>query len=146
MQSQLNAIKIEINNKTYSYDAYSKLRDILINYEAKYDNAVDSIISKINELIEIEKNSAEKQLFIKRLLNNINIKKKLINSIENAARINDEFSFNQMIFRDFPNYNYQNDRYGFMNARDIVNCFQVEKNKIIDILNDIDNDIGNISI
>lgn len=146
MQSQLNAIKIEISNKTYSYDAYSKLRDILINYEAKYDNAVDSIISKINELIEIEKNSAEKQLFIKRLLNNINIKKKLINSIENAARINDVFSFNQMIFRDFPNYNYQNDRYGFMNTRDIVNNFQLEKNKIIDVLNDIDNDIGNISI
>jgi hypothetical protein len=146
MKSQLDAIKIEISNKTYSYDAYSKLRDILLNYEAKYDDIVDSIISKLNELIEIEKNSTEKQLFIKRLLDNINIKKKLVNAIKNAAKINDVFSFNQMIFRDFPNYNYQNNRYGFMDTRDLINSFQMEKEKIINILDEIDSDIGNILI
>ena len=146
MKSQLDAIKIEISNKTYSYDAYSKLRDILLNYEAKYDDIVDSIISKLNELIEIEKNSTEKQLFIKRLLDNINIKKKLVNAIKNAAKINDVFSFNQMIFRDFPNYNYQNNRYGFMDTRDLINSFQMEKEKIINSLDEIDSDIGNILI
>ena len=51
-----------------------------------------------------------------------------------------------MIFRDFPNYNYQNNRYGFMDTRDLINSFQMEKEKIIDILDEIDSDIGNILI
>ena len=79
-------------------------------------------------------------------MDNINIKKKLVNAIKNAAKINDVFSFNQMIFRDFPNYNYQNNRYGFIDTRDLINSFQMEKEKIIDILDEIDSDIGNILI
>ena len=146
MQNQFNDIKIEINNKTYSYDAYIKLRDIIFNYEAKYDKATDSLISKLNEIMQLDKNSLEKQLFIRRLLKNLNIKKKLINSIENAARINDVLSFNQVIFGNFPNYNCQNDRYYMMNVEEIRKDFENEKVKIIDALYDIDTEIGNISI
>ena len=146
MQNQLNAIKIEINNKTYCYDAYIKLRDIILNYEAKYNNVVDSLSDNLNELIELDKKSVEKQSILKKLLNNFNTKKRLINSIEKAAKINHVFSLNHINLGNYPNYPYQNDRYYYMDIKGVMNDFQYEKMKIIDAVNDIDNDIGNITI
>jgi hypothetical protein len=146
MQSEFNAIKIEINNKTYSFDVYAKLRDIISLQENKYNTIVDMIASKLNELKDIENNSVEKQLFIKRLLDNINIKKKVINSIEKAIKINEVFSFNQIVFREMPNYNRGEGRNFSINIEEIIGNLNQEKAKIIDAMIDIDNDIGNISI
>ena len=145
MKSELDAIKIEINSKTYSYDVYVKLRDIILKYEGKYNNIVDILLSKLNELNDKEKNSVDIQISIKRLLTNINTKKKLINSIEKAIKINEEFSFNQFILRDMPNLNRQNNS-NTINTEEIMYIFQQERMKIIDVMNDIDNDIGNFSI
>ena len=146
MQSEFNAIKIEINNKTYSFDVYAKLRDIISLQENKYNTIVDMIASKLNEIKDIENNSVEKQLFIKRLLDNINIKKKVINSIEKAIKINEVFSFNQIVFREMPNYNRGEGRNFSINIEEIIGNLHQEKAKIIDAMIDIDNDIGNISI
>ena len=146
MQNEFNAIKIEINNKTYSFDVYAKLKDIFFLQEKKYNKIVDLISSKLNEIKDIENNSAEKQIFIKRLLENINIKKKLINSIEKAIKINEVFSFNQIIFREMQNYNRGDSRNFSINIEEIISNLLQEKTKIIDALIDIDNDIGNISI
>ena len=145
MKSELDAIKIEINSKTYSYDVYVKLRDIILKYEGKYNNVADILFSKLNELNDKEKNSVDIQISIKRLLTNINTKKKLINSIEKAIKINEEFSFNQFILRDMPNLNRQNNS-NTINIEEIMYIFQQERMKIIDVMNDIDNDIGNFSI
>ena len=92
MQIELNAVKIEINNKTYCFDSYAKFRDIIFDYKKRYEQVVDIIAKKLNEIKDIEINSIDKQIFIKSLLDNINIKKKLIHSIEKAVKINEVFS------------------------------------------------------
>ena len=145
MQSEFNAINIEIYNKTYSFDVYAKLKDIFFLQENKYNKIVDLISSKLNEIKDIENNSTEKQISIKRLLENINIKKKLINSIEKAIKINDVFSFNQIIFREMPNYSRDSRNFS-INIEEIISNLLKEKDEIIDKMTDIDNDIGNISI
>ena len=131
--------------KIISYDVNLKLRDIILKYEGKYNNIVDILLLKLNELNDKEKNSVDIQISIKRLLTSINTKKKLINSIEKAIKINEEFSFNQFILRDMPNLNRQNNS-NTINTEEVMYIFQQERMKIIDVMNDIDNDIGNFSI
>ena len=149
MQSQLNAIKIEINNKTYCYDSYIKLRDIILNYEQKYNIASESLMEKLNEINNLEKNSVEKQSFIKWLLSNININnitKKLINLIENAAKINDYLPFNQKKYEEFPNFNSKSNLSSSIDVDEIMENLNLEKMRIINSVNEIDDEIGNISI
>ena len=149
MQSQLNAIKIEINNKTYCYNSYIKLRDIILNYEQKYNTATESLMEKLNEINNLEKNSVEKQSFIKLLLSNININnitKKLINLIENAAKINDYLPFNQKKYEEFPNFNSKSNLSSSIDVDEIMENLNLEKMRIINSVNEIDDEIGNISI
>ena len=146
MQSQLNAVKIEINNKTFCFDSYAKFRDIIFDYKKRYEQVVDIISQKLNEIKDIEINSIDKQIFIGSLLDNINIKKKLINSIEKAVKINEPFYFNQMIIRESSGYNRQNEMDYLHFIKEINDAFLQEKNKIIDTMVDIDKDIGNISL
>mgnify|MGYP006916216801 FL=1 len=146
MQSELYAVKIELNNKTYCFDSYAKLRDIIFGYKTKYEQVVDIISKKLNEIKDIEINSIDKQIFIKSLLDNINIKKKLISSIEKAVKINEVFSFNQIIVRQISGYNRQNEMDYLHYIKEISDTFLQEKNKIIDTMVDIDKDIGNISL
>ena len=135
MQDQLKAIKIEVNNKSYCYNAYIKLRDIILNYEAKYNTIVDSLFVGLNNLMDLDKKSVEKQLTIKKLLMNIYIKKEVFNSIVRAAKIN-----------YMNNHNFEKNRNSLADIQKIISDFQKEKMEIIQAVNDIDNDIGNISI
>ena len=146
MQSQLNSIKIEIMNKTYSFDIYAKLRDIIFIQENKYNQIVNVIATKLNEIKNVEDSSAEKQICIKRLLERINIKIKIANSIEKAIKLNEIFSFNHITFKEFPKYNNENERNLSKNIEEIIDNFNQEKAKIVDSMTDIDKDIGNISI
>ena len=146
MQSQLNSIKIEIMNKTYSFDIYAKLRDIIFIQENKYNQIVNVISTKLNEIKNVEDSSAEKQICIKRLLERINIKIKIANSIEKAIKLNEIFSFNHITFKEFPKYNNENERNLSKNIEEIIDNFNQEKAKIVDSMTDIDKDIGNISI
>lgn len=135
MQDQLKAIKIEVNNKSYCYNAYIKLRDIILNYEAKYNTIMDSLFVGLNNLMDLDKKSVEKQLTIKKLLMNIYIKKEVFNSIVRAAKIN-----------YMNNHNFEKNRNSLADIQKIISDFQKEKMEIIQAVNDIDNDIGNISI
>ena len=146
MQSQLNSIKIEIMNKTYSFDIYAKLRDIIFIQENKYNQIVNVIATKLKEIKNVEDSSAEKQICIKRLLERINIKIKIANSIEKAIKLNEIFSFNHITFKEFPRYNNENERNLSKNIEEIIDNFNQEKAKIVDSMTDIDKDIGNISI
>ena len=149
MLSQLNAIKIEISNKTYCYESYIKLRDIILNYEEKYNNSTESLMKKLNELIDLEQNTFEKISLIKMLLSSININdytKKLINLIGKAAKINEFLLFNQIKYRDFPNYNYKSNLNSSIPIDEIKDNLNLEKMKIINSVNEIDDEIGNISI
>ena len=104
------------------------------------------IATKLNEIKNVEDSSAEKQICIKRLLERINIKIKIANSIEKAIKLNEIFSFNHITFKEFPKYNNENERNLSKNIEEIIDNFNQEKAKIVDSMTDIDKDIGNISI
>ncbi len=91
----------------------------------------------------------EKQSFIKLLLSNININnitKKLINLIENAAKINDYLPFNQKKYEEFPNFNSKSNLSSSIDVDEIMENLNLEKMRIINSVNEIDDEIGNISI
>ena len=106
-------------------------------------------MKKLNEIIDLEQNTFEKISLIKMLLSSIDINdytKKLINLIGKAAKINEFLLFNQIKYRDFPNYNYKSNLNSSIPIDEIKDNLNLEKMKIINSVNEIDDEIGNISI
>ncbi len=86
------------------------------------------------------------QIKLNNLLDSITLKKKVNDFIEDAVKINEEFIINQIDLRKMPEYNYQDDLNILINIDEIRNNFQEEKKSVMDSMNEIDDEIGNISI
>ena len=146
MENELNAIKAEINSKSYCYEDYNILKNIIFDYSKNYDNIVEILCAKLNEIKSIEKMTVDVQIKLNNLLDSITLKKKVNDFIEDAIKINEEFIINQIDLRKMPEYNYQDDLNILINIDEIRNNFQEEKKSVMDSMNEIDDEIGNISI
>jgi len=146
MENELNAIKAEINSKSYCYEDYNILKNIIFDYSKNYDNIVEILCAKLNEIKSIEKMTVDVQIKLNNLLDSITLKKKVNDFIEDAVKINEEFIINQIDLRKMPEYNYQDDLNILINIDEIRNNFQEEKKSVMDSMNEIDDEIGNISI
>ena len=148
MLKGLRIIKYETGLKSYNYESYAQLRELILTYGSRYNDMVELIKQKINELKDIEKEFLEKRIFIKNCINDINNTSgfnninfsMLSNSIEQILKINN-ISFNEKIM-DVDN----DDKKCFDNIESIVNSFLIEKEEIIDEINGIDKFIGSISL
>ena len=143
MANQLKTLKIEINIKSYSYDVYVQLRDIIYKYEISYNNTIDIIKQKLEKIKQIVKELKDNRKYIYDCLNNVHKTigfcdfnfSRLSRSIEQIMKIND-ISFDNSFDFDDDNANIKN----------IITKFKDERKAIIDEVNGIDKYIGNITI
>lgn len=148
MANQLRTLKIEINIKSYSYDIYIQLREIILKYEGYYNNIVDVIKQKLNQLKDIEKVLIDSRVLIKNCLNGIHNMygfsdfnfSRLSRTIEQLLKINNYFNYNNI---NNINKDYDDDS---CLVNNIIKSFREEKKEIIDEMNGIDKFIGNITI
>ena len=148
MSNLFKYIGIEINVECYSYEVYRRLRDLIFQYEEKYNGLMENIEKKLKELIDIEKELVFNRRSIQAHL--INMKNKgfcdfnfsrLANSIEIDLKFNNN-SVNDMLNKYL--LEEENNIYSCITI--IMNRFDEAKKKIIDSLNDIDKYVGNITI
>ena len=148
MANQLRTLKIEINIKSYSYDIYIQLREIILKYEGYYNNIVDIIKQKLNELKDIEKQLIDSRILIQNCLNGIHNMygfsdfnfSRLSRTIEQLLKINNYFNYNNI---NNINKDYDDDS---CLVNNIIKSFREEKKEIIDEMNGIDKFVGNITI
>ena len=134
-------INIETCTKTYNYEIYTNLREIIFIYEAQYNKIVELIKQKLYELRNIEKDLLNKRTYIYNFLRNIKEGgyidqsfSKISNIIEDILKLNNNFSeINDSIHLD-------------EDIENIIELFQLEKNRIVDDVKNIDKYIGNISV
>ena len=144
MVNQLKTLKIEINIKSYSYEVYVQLKDIIFKYEIYYNNIVETIKQQLEEIKEIVKELKDKRKFIQNCLYNVHKTigfcdfnfSRLTRSIEQVLKINNVSLNNSS---DFEFYDDED-------VKDVIRRLKEEKKEIIDEINGIDKYIGNISI
>ena len=136
-----NIINIETCTKTYNYEIYTNLREIIFIYEAQYNKIVELIKQKLYDIRNIEKDLLNKRTYIYNFLRNIKeggyidqTFSKISNIIEDILKLNNNFS--QII----DSINFDED------IENIIELFQLEKNRIVDDVKNIDKYIGNISV
>lgn len=134
-------ISIETCTRTYNYEIYTNLREIIFIYEAQYNKIVESIKQKLFELRNAEKDLLNKRNYINNFLRNIKEGEyidqsfaKISNAIEDILKLNNNFC----IFNG--NINFDED------IENTIELFQSEKNRIVDDVKNIDKYIGNISV
>ena len=143
MSNQLKTLKIEINIKSYSYEVYVQLRDIILKYESYYNNITDTIKLKLEELKELIKELKDNRKYILNCMNTVHKTigfcdfnfSRLSRSIEQVLKIGNFASINCSDYDDDDN-----------NIKDIIKRLREEKKEIIDEINGIDKYIGNITI
>lgn len=134
-------INIEACTRTYNYEIYTNLREIIFIYEAQYNKIVELIKQKLYQLKNMEKELLNKRTYIYNFLRSIKEGEyvdpgftKISNLIEDILKINN-------------NFGQPNDSINFDEDIDnIIELFQLEKNKIVDEVKNIDKYIGNISV
>ena len=134
-------INIEAYTRTYNYEIYTNLREIIFIYEAQYNKIVELIKQKLYQLKNTEKDLLNKRNYLYNFLRNIKDGgyvdpsfAKILDLIEDILKINNNFcQLNDSI-------NFDED------IENIIELFQLEKNKIVDDVKNIDKYIGNISI
>ena len=148
MLKGLRIIKYETQLKSYNYESYIQLRELIFNYESRYNDIVEIIKQKINELKDIEMKFLDKRNYIMNCLYNINNItgfvdlnfSMLLKSIEQMLKFNNiSFNENKMDIE-------KDDRESFDNVESVVKTFLARKNEIIDEISGIDKFIGNISL
>ena len=134
-------INIEAYTRTYNYEIYTNLREIIFIYEAQYNKIVELIKQKLYELRNMEKDLLNKRNYLYNFLRNIKDGgyvdpsfAKILDLIEDILKINNNFcQLNDSI-------NFDED------IENIIELFQMEKNRIVDDVKNIDKYIGNISV
>ena len=154
MSSQLTSINLAIKIKSYSYDMYVNLRDVIFKSEKVYKDILHLIKKRLNDLTEKVNLFEEERNNIIRALASI---KYLLYDDEDLTAIYNLIE--KKLGIDFNNY-YQSDKEETQEEdedslenpkeNDIIlqdiKSYQDEKKKIIDYINKIDNNIGNITI
>ena len=147
MKNQLNQIEIEIGVKSYSYELYCKLRDILFEQEKGFDKALKSIEELLMKLIDVEIGLVVHRLFINDHLTVLKNKgfcdfgfSRLDEMIIKELKIN-SFSLN----KELNKYTMKEKENIYSDAKITIEKFKNEKKSIIDGFNDIDCFVGNIT-
>ena len=150
MENQLKAIKIEISIKTYCYEIYVKLRDIVFKTGENYNQIMENIKQKLNEIINIEKKCKDEKKNIQEILSFIK------SHLPNNVRFNEfckllEYKLKINIDNDAQLYNIidSDEDDAFLiddNVRIIMKKFQEERRIIFDDIKSIDKLVGNITI
>jgi hypothetical protein len=142
MENQLKSINFQIGIKSYKYEIYVQLRDIIYKNEIIYNNILETISQKLNELKGIEKEM-------------INITNSIINyvkEIKNDKKFKDskflmlcEIIENTIKIYGNDTNNIDDEIIGYFHD-EIIKRMKNAKTEIINELNEIDECIGNISI
>ena len=134
-------ISIETLTKTYNYEIYTNLIEIIYIYEAQYNKIVELIKQKLYELRNVEKDLLNKRNYIYNFLRNIKEGgyvdpsfSKISDHIEEILNLNNNF------YQLTGSINFDED------IDNIIELFQFEKNKIVDEVKNMDTYIGNISV
>lgn len=149
MKNQLNVVDSSICTKSYRYDIYMRLRDVILKAEGIYKEYLENIKSALNELNYIEKKTKEE----------IKIIENALISIKNSYYSDYDFDVLYKIIKEKlyikdivqPNdYNSNKiDEYDFDlidNVGIIVEKFRLENKEILGNIKFLDKYIGNISI
>ena len=140
MKQHIKSIIWEINDKSYTYQSYLKLKDIIDKYESIFNNICETIEQKLNDIINIEYISIEIKNNLQNCLND-----------NNDDKFFYENKFNDLI-RAILESDINMNNWSKHNNLDIINIWMAlkkmkfEKKLIINEMVKIDNDIGNIVI
>jgi hypothetical protein len=154
MSSQLLAVNLSIKIKSYSYDMYANLRDSIFKSEKVYKEISSNIKKILNDLtekvnlFEDERNKIIKALAsIKNLLSDDKDFTMITNLIEKKLGIdfNNYYPSDQEETFEEDEDNNENSKENNIVDQDIMS-YSEEKNKILDEMKKIDNNIGNITI
>ena len=149
MKNQLHIIDSSICTKSYRYDIYVRLRNVIFEAEGIYKDYLHKIKSALNELNYIEKKTKEEIRTIQDALTSI---KNDINSdydFNVLCKIIKEKLYMKDIFQPIDNNSNQIDEYDFDlidNVGIIVEKFRFENKEILGNMKYLDKYIGNISI
>ena len=155
MNNQLISINLAIKIKSYSYEMYANLRDGIFKSGKVYKEIMENInktlidlTEKVN-LFENERNNITKALAaIKHFLNDDKEFTKISNLIEKKLGIDFNNYYpsdkEETFEEDEEEYN-ENSKENNIVDQDIMS-YSEEKNKILDEMKKIDNNIGNITI
>ena len=154
MSNQLKSIYLAIKIKSYSYEMYVNLRDGIVKSGKVYTEIKENIkktlinlTEKIN-LFENERHNITKALAsIKHFLNDDKEFTKICNLIEKKLGIdfNNYYPSDQEETFEEDEDNNENSKENNIVDQDIMS-YSEEKNKILDEMKKIDNNIGNITI
>ena len=141
---QLNAIKLEIINKYYSFEVYCQIRELFYKYEKYYNDIIESFLIKLedlkgneNQIIEISRNIQERLNYIHHTIGFRDfVFSRLTKEIKHVLKIND------LIKLDI----HLSEKDNCEKPEEIVNNFKDVKKNVVDDMNTIDQMVRNIKI
>ena len=156
MNNQLKSINLQIKIKSYSYEMYVILINLIYAFEKNYKLILENIQKNLIELKDLEKSFQEKIANIRNSLATIKsrikndkkfdklselIQKNLRFDINNYYQLDDD---QQLEDEETEEENYKSNEYNIISQE--VRNYQEERKKIMEEIKKIDKTVGNITI